>query len=57
MSFRTLAHLRDQEFLKEAFRKLKHGAAVGVDEITWAEYGRDLDVNVGRSSAVRAGRG
>jgi group II intron reverse transcriptase/maturase len=47
----------DQDFLTEAFRRLKRGAATGVDEVTWAEYARDLDANVealhGRLRALR----
>jgi group II intron reverse transcriptase/maturase len=46
MQFRTLAHLMDEEFLKTAFGQLQRGSAPGVDGVTWAEYGRNLDANV-----------
>jgi group II intron reverse transcriptase/maturase len=46
MSFKTLAHLMDPEFLKAAFGQLKRKAAPGADGVTWAAYARDLDRNV-----------
>jgi group II intron reverse transcriptase/maturase len=46
MVFRTLAHLIDVDFLKEAFRRTRKQAAPGVDGVTAAEYARDLDANL-----------
>jgi RNA-directed DNA polymerase len=37
-----LSHLR-APFLKEAYRRLREDAAVGVDEVSWQEYGERLD--------------
>lgn len=41
--FRSLAHLLDEGALRHAYRGLRKGAAVGVDGITKAGYGVDLD--------------
>lgn len=46
MVFTTLAHLMDEEFLKEAFQKLRKNAAAGVDQITAKEYAVDLEGNI-----------
>ena len=46
MVFTTLAHLIDVDFLKEAFRRTRKDAAVGVDGVTAADYALDLDANV-----------
>lgn len=37
-----LSHVR-VPLLKEAYQRLRKAAAVGVDEVTWAEYGERLD--------------
>lgn len=37
-----LNHIR-VPLLKEAYQRLRRNAAVGVDEVTWAEYGEHLD--------------
>lgn len=41
--FHSLAHLIDMEALRRAYRRLRSGAAVGVDGITKEQYGQDLD--------------
>jgi len=46
MVFTTLAHLMDEDFLKEAFHKLRKDAAAGVDHITTQEYAKELDGNI-----------
>ncbi len=46
MVFTTLAHLIDVDFLKEAFRRTRKDAAVGVDGVTAVDYVLDLDANV-----------
>jgi len=38
MVFTTLAHLMDEDFLKEAFSQLRKDAAAGIDKMTVAEY-------------------
>jgi group II intron reverse transcriptase/maturase len=37
-----LSHMK-QPLLKEAYQRLRKDAAVGVDEVTWGEYGERLD--------------
>jgi RNA-directed DNA polymerase len=46
MQFTTLAHLIDEEFLREAFGHIKKNAAAGVDGVTAKEYAEDLDANI-----------
>jgi len=45
-AFTTLAHLIDEEFLREAFYRLKKDAAPGVDGITAKKYAENLDENL-----------
>ena len=44
--FNSLAHLLDEDALARAFHRIRRDAAVGVDGITKAEYGKDLDANI-----------
>jgi group II intron reverse transcriptase/maturase len=44
--FRSLARLLDRQMLGEAFRKLKHRAAPGIDGVTHDEYAENLDENL-----------
>jgi RNA-directed DNA polymerase len=46
MVFTTLAHLMDEEFLKEAFQQLRKDAAAGVDQMRAKEYAKDLEGNI-----------
>jgi RNA-directed DNA polymerase len=46
MVFTTLAHLMDEDFLKEAFHQLRKDAAAGVDQIKAKEYAEDLAGNI-----------
>lgn len=46
--FNNLMHLIKEPLLKAAFERLKRNAAPGVDDITWEEYGRDLDARLSR---------
>jgi RNA-directed DNA polymerase len=39
----ALLHHITVDTLREAFFKLKKKAAVGVDQVTWGDYARDLD--------------
>jgi len=41
--FQTLAYLLDKEFLKDCFYKLNRNKAVGIDNVTWADYNEELD--------------
>lgn len=42
----SLLHHVTVDTLREAFFKLKKKAAVGVDQVTWGDYARDLDRNL-----------
>jgi len=46
MQFTTLAHLIDEEFLREAFGHIRKKAAAGVDGVTAREYAKELDANI-----------
>jgi len=46
MVFTTLAHLIDVDLLHEAFRRTRKNAAAGVDGVTAAEYGVNLEENL-----------
>ena len=46
--FIALAHLLDEEFLKECFNKLERNRAGGIDGVSWQEYGKQLDENIKR---------
>lgn len=45
MVFTTLAHLMDEDFLTEAFHRLRKNAAACIDEMTVAEYQQNLRDN------------
>jgi RNA-directed DNA polymerase len=44
--FTTLAHHIDLDLLREAFRRTRKDGAVGVDGVTGADYGLDLEGNL-----------
>lgn len=44
--FTSLAHLLNKEFLRDCYRSLNRNKAVGIDNVSWEEYGRDLDENL-----------
>jgi len=46
--FIALAHLLDEEFLKECFNKLERNRAGGIDGVSWQEYGKQLEGNIKR---------
>jgi RNA-directed DNA polymerase len=57
MQFTTLAHLIDEEFLREAFGHIKKKAAAGVDGVTAEAYARELDANLASLyQRMRSGR-
>ncbi|MCG7853632.1 MAG: group II intron reverse transcriptase/maturase [Methanosarcinaceae archaeon] len=41
--FTSLAHLLDVEYLRDCYRSLNRNKAVGIDNVSWQEYGVDLD--------------
>lgn len=44
--FTTLAHHMDMDFLHEAHRRVNKGASPGIDGVTSAEYGENLEENL-----------
>lgn len=46
LKFTALLHHVNEDCLTEAFFNLKKTAAVGVDEVTWEEYERNLEANI-----------
>lgn len=44
--FTSLAHLLDEEFLRDCYNSLNKNKAVGIDEVSWEEYGKNLDDNL-----------
>lgn len=46
MQFTTLAHLIDEQALREAFGQIKKNAAAGVDGVTARDYAEELDENI-----------
>ena len=57
MQYTTLAHLIDEEFLREAFGHIRKKAAAGVDGVTAKAYAKDLDANIAELyQRMRSGR-
>ena len=60
LALTSLAHLIDVDHLREAHRRVRKDGAVGIDEVSAEEYGRDLEKNLValherlRSDAYRA---
>jgi RNA-directed DNA polymerase len=53
----SLAHLVDEDLMKEAFRRIRKDAAVGVDGVTKEQYGTHLEDNLQRlHTRMREGR-
>ncbi len=46
LRFTTLLHHVNVDLLRDSYRGLKKKAAAGVDEVTWKEYGEDLEVRL-----------
>jgi group II intron reverse transcriptase/maturase len=46
--FTSLYHLMNEELLRECFKRLRKDAAVGIDDVTKAEYAADLDANLSK---------
>ncbi len=44
--FTSLAHLLDEEYLRDCYKSLNKKKAVGIDEVSWEEYGKELDENL-----------
>ena len=46
LKFTSLLHHVNIDLLRHSFYRLKRRAAVGVDEVTWQDYERDLELNL-----------
>jgi len=46
MQFISLAHLLNEEFLKQCFYSLSRNKAVGVDNVSWKDYEEGLEKNL-----------
>lgn len=44
--FTSLAHLLDVEYLRGCYNSLNRNKAVGIDEVSWEAYGKDLEENL-----------
>jgi len=44
--FSSLAHLLDAEYLRDCYQSLARNKAVGIDNVSWREYGSNLDKNL-----------
>ena len=44
--FTSLAHLLNAEYLRDCYRSLNRNKAVGIDNVSWWEYGRGLEKNL-----------
>lgn len=57
LRLRSLAHVLDEHMLTRSFHQLRKDAAVGVDEVSKEEYGRDLAANIrGLHERMKAAR-
>ncbi|NLD78346.1 MAG: group II intron reverse transcriptase/maturase [Acidimicrobiales bacterium] len=55
--FTALLHHVDVDRLRAAYRAIRPGAAAGVDDVTWKDYGADLEANLeDLHGRVHAGR-
>jgi group II intron reverse transcriptase/maturase len=56
VKFTALLHHVTVDSLREAYRALNHKASPGIDEVTWVDYGEDLEANIqGLHSKVHCG--
>ena len=44
--FTSLAHLLNVEYLRDCYKSLNRNKAVGIDNVSWEEYGRKVDENL-----------
>jgi group II intron reverse transcriptase/maturase len=44
--FTSLIHLLDVEFLRDCYNSLNRNKAVGIDEVSWKDYGANLEKNL-----------
>jgi group II intron reverse transcriptase/maturase len=44
--FTSLAHLLNVEYLRDCYKSLNRNKAVGIDKVSWEDYGRNLEGNL-----------
>ena len=44
--FTSLAHLLDVEYLRDCYKSLNRNKAVGIDNVSWEDYGENLNENL-----------
>jgi RNA-directed DNA polymerase len=44
--FTSLAHLLNVDYLRDCYKSLNRNKAVGIDNVSWEEYGKDVDENL-----------
>jgi len=44
--FTSLAHLLSEEYIRDCYKSLNRNKAVGIDKVSWVEYGKNLDENI-----------
>ena len=44
--FTSLAHLLNVDYLRDCYNSLNRNKAVGIDNVSWEEYGRNLEENL-----------
>jgi group II intron reverse transcriptase/maturase len=44
--FTSLAHLLNVEYLRDCYKSLNRNKAVGIDNVSWEEYGKKLEENI-----------
>jgi group II intron reverse transcriptase/maturase len=44
--FTSLAHLLNVDYLRDCYKSLNRNKAVGIDDVSWEDYGKDLDENL-----------
>jgi len=46
--FTSLAHLLNEEYLRDCYKSLNRNKAVGIDNVNWRDYGENLEGNISR---------
>ena len=44
--FTSLAHLLDVDYLRDCYKSLNRNKAVGIDNVSWEDYGKELEENL-----------
>ncbi len=46
LQFTSLAHLLNVGFLRDCYKSLNRNKAVGIDNVSWVDYGKNLEANL-----------